>query len=92
MVQWLCGRISSGIPPLSMPPCASQASVLWIAPESCQLFESQPAKVAVLQQLALAGTQRVETLQRFIQLGNSLEILVGDPFKVVNVQRFGNIV
>ena len=29
--QWLCGRISSGIPPLSIPPCASQASVLLIA-------------------------------------------------------------
>jgi hypothetical protein len=29
--QWLCGRISSGIPLARKPPCASQASVFWIA-------------------------------------------------------------
>jgi hypothetical protein len=39
-----------------------------------------------LQQLALAATQFVETLECFIELGDGLEILLGDPFKLVEIQ------
>jgi hypothetical protein len=41
----------------------------------------------MLQELTLARTQLLETLERIIQIGSGVEILVRDPSNLVELQR-----